>query len=155
MKAVILAGGEGTRMRPLTDDLHKSMLTLLNRPLMEFIVDYLREEGIAEVIFALSYRPQDISDYFGDGHKFGLKISYVVETSPLGTAGAVRNASRFLDERPFFVLNGDIFCRINLRLMLKRHIQNGAAASIALKQVENPSAYGLVKTDGQRLHHRK
>lgn len=149
MKAVILAGGEGTRIRPLTKNLHKAMLPLLNRPLMEFILDYLRGEGITEVIFALSYRPQDVSDYFGDGHKFGLKISYVLETTPLGTAGAVKNASHYFDDQPFCVLNGDIFYRIKLRLMLEKHVQNKAAASIALTRVEDPRAYGLVKTNGE------
>lgn len=132
-------------MRPLTKNLHKTMLPLLNRPLMEFTLDYLRKEGITEVIFALSYRPQDVSDYFGDGHKFGLKISYVLETTPLGTAGAVKNASRYLDGQPFCVLNGDIFYRINLRKMLQEHLHKRAVASIALNWVEDPRAYGLVK----------
>lgn len=149
MKAVILAGGEGTRMRPLTKNLHKAMLPLLNRPIMEFILDYLKGEGITEVIIALSYRPQDVSDYFGDGQKFGLKISYVLETTPLGTSGAVKNASSYLDEQPFCVLNGDIFYRINLRRMLEKHLQNKAVASIALTRVEDPRAYGLVKMDGK------
>lgn len=149
MKAVILAGGEGTRIRPLTRNLHKAMLPLLNHPLMEFILDYLGGEGITEVIFALRYRPQDIYDYFGDGHKFGLKIFYVLEATPLGTAGAVKNARQYLDEQPFYVLNGDIYYRINLPLMLEKHIQNKAAASIALTRVEDPRAYGLVKMNGE------
>lgn len=136
-------------MRPLTNNLHKAMLPLLNRPLMEFILDFLKVEGVTEVIFALSYRPQDVSAYFGDGQKFGLQITYVLESSPLGTAGAVKNASPYLDDEPFCVLNGDIFYRINLRLMLEKHTSTGAVASIALHWVKDPRAYGLVKMDSR------
>lgn len=132
-------------MRPLTRNLHKAMLPVLNRPLTEFILDHLKAEGINEIIFALNYRPQDLRNYFGDGQEFGLKIYYVMETTPLGTAGAIKNASKHLDGEPFCVLNGDIFYRINLRLMLEQHLRTQAVASIALTRVKDPRAYGLIK----------
>lgn len=146
MKAVILVGGEGTRLRPLTCNTVKAMVPVLNRPFMEHMLGYLRSFGIKEVVLALCYLPNVINDYFGDGSNMGMKLYYVVEEQPLGTAGAVKNAEAFLNDR-FLVLNGDIYCQINIEEMLEIHIKRGAVASIALTPVDDPTRYGVVEMD--------
>lgn len=148
MKAVILVGGEGTRLRPLTCNIHKCMAPVLNRPFLEHIINYLREYGADDIILALCHLPQSIENYFGDGSQFEVKLTCVMEDSPLGTAGAVKNAERYL-EGPFLVLNGDVFTDIDLGEMLSLHRERGAKATIALTPVEDPSAYGVVETDAQ------
>ena len=148
MKAVILVGGEGTRMRPLTYTIPKAMLPVLNQPFLEHFFRYLKRHGVDEIILAVGYLPERIQTYFGDGSSFGLKLTYVVEDSPLGTAGGVKNAERYLDDL-FFVFNGDIFTDIDLREMMSFHREKKAKVSIALTPVEDPSFYGVVETDAQ------
>ena len=148
MKAVILAGGRGTRLRPLSCNRNKVMTPLLNRPLLEHILDYLKKHNINDFIFTLGYLPGQIQSYFGDGSKFGMKISYLVEDFPLGSAGAVKNAERFLDDT-FIVFNGDIFTDIDLTAMVNLHCQKKAIASIALTPVDDPTPYGVVETDSE------
>lgn len=145
IKAVILAGGEGTRLQPLTLHTHKGMVPILNRPFLEHALDHLRNHGIREVILALCHLHHQIVDYFGDGSAFGVKLHYVVEESPLGTAGAVRNTAHLLDNT-FLVLNGDIYTDLDLKSLLAFHREQGALATIALTQVEDPSPYGVVET---------
>lgn len=147
MKAVILVGGEGTRLRPLTFHIHKTMAPVLNEPFLEHMIYYLKEYGVDDIILALCYLPQSIKDYFGDGSSFGVKLTYVLEESPLGTAGAVKNAERYLADGPFLVFNGDVFTEIDLGAMSSLHRERGAKATIALTPVEDPSAYGVVETD--------
>lgn len=146
MKAVILVGGEGTRLRPLTYGMPKTMVPILNRPFLEHMLRYMKSHRIDDVVLALCYLPDHIRDYFGDGSDFGVKLTYVVETSPLGTAGAVKNVAQHLDET-FFVFNGDVFTDLNLTEMLKTHIEKSAAATIALTPVDDPSMYGVVESD--------
>ena len=146
MKAVILVGGEGTRLRPLTYTITKSMVPVLGKPFLEHVLLWLKENGVDEVILTLHYLPRSIMDYFGDGERVGIRLRYVMEDKPLGTAGAVKNAQSFLDDT-FFVLNGDIFTRMNLRDMLSFHKNKGAKITIALTPVDNPQAFGLVLTD--------
>ncbi|MFC2017847.1 sugar phosphate nucleotidyltransferase [Chloroflexota bacterium] len=148
MEAVILVGGEGTRLRPLTYHIHKTMAPVLNEPFLEHMIYYLKEYGVDDIILALCYLPQSIKDYFGDGSRFGVKLTYVLEDSPLGTAGAVKNAERYL-QGTFLVFNGDVFTGIDLGAMLSFHRERGAKATIALTPVEDPSAYGVVETDAQ------
>lgn len=148
MKGVILVGGEGTRMRPLTCNTAKAMLPVLNQPFLGHMIRYLREGGINDIIFALCYLPDNIKRYFGDGSQFGVKLTYVVEESPLGTAGGVKNAAAYLDDL-FFVFNGDIVTDIDLRAMLSFHRRRKAKATIALTPVEDPSHYGVVETNAQ------
>jgi len=150
MKAVILVGGEGTRLRPLTCNMPKAMVPVMNKPFLEHVVQYLKEHGIREIILALSCLPDPIQNYFGDGCKYGVNITYQIESSPLGTAGAVKNAEAFLDG-PFFVLNGDILTDIDLTTMMKRHREIRAKASIALTPVDNPTTYGVVETDAESM----
>ena len=146
MKAVILVGGEGTRLRPLTCTTPKSMVPIMNRPFLEHMIEYLKGHAIDEIILTLCYLPHHIRDYFGDGSRFGVRLSYVMEECPLGTAGAVKNVAQHLDE-PFFVFNGDVFTDLDLTAMLDFHRTREAKVSIALTPVEDPTIYGVVETD--------
>jgi NDP-sugar pyrophosphorylase family protein len=145
LKAVLLVGGLGTRLRPLTNERPKSIVPVLNKPVLEHTIAYLKHYGIRDIVITLNYLPEVIEEYFGDGTEFGVKLTYFMEEEPRGTAGAVKNAESYLDG-PFFVLNGDIFTDLNLSDMLAFHRKRKAAATIALIQVENPSAYGVVET---------
>lgn len=147
MKAVILVGGEGTRLRPLTCNTPKPMLPLVNRPLLEHVVAYLRRYGIDDIVLSMCYKPDVIRGHFGGGAPFGAHLAYEVEQEPLGTAGAVKNAERHLGSETFFVFNGDIITDLDLGAMLDFHRSRGSKATIALTPVEDPTAYGLVETD--------
>jgi mannose-1-phosphate guanylyltransferase len=149
LTAVILVGGPGTRLRPLTDDRPKSLVPVLNRPLMEHTVAYLKGFGIEDIILTLSYLPDAIREVFGDGRRYGVRVVYCLEKEPLGTAGAVKNTEAYLDNT-FFVLNGDIFTDLDLSEMLAFHRQNKAAATISLSWVDDPSAFGVVETDDRQ-----
>jgi NDP-sugar pyrophosphorylase family protein len=146
MKAVILAGGEGTRLRPLTLSTPKPVAPVVDRPFLRHQLDLLAGAGIREVVFSVAYRPERIEAVFGDGSSLGMRIRYAVEDSPLGTGGAVRNALELLDQRTV-VLNGDVLTDVDLAAVVARHQQAGASATILLTPVANPAAYGLVETD--------
>lgn len=146
MKAVILVGGEGTRLRPLTWRRPKAIVPILNRPFLEYLVGYLKEHGITEVILAMGYLPDPIQDCLGDGSKLGVRLHYVVEDSPMGTSGAVKNAESLLDET-FLVFNGDIITEIDLTDMIRLHLEGKVSVSIALTPVDNPTIYGVIETD--------
>ena len=149
MKAVILVGGYGTRLRPLTYSKCKAMMPVLNKPFLEHVFYYLRRHQVDEIVLAMGYLPDQIQQYFGDGSSFHVKLSYVVENIPLGTAGAVKNGEEHLDDEAFFVFNGDIFTDIDLSAMLDLHRQRMAKATIALTPVEDVSQFGVVETDPQ------
>jgi mannose-1-phosphate guanylyltransferase len=149
-KAVLLVGGMGTRLRPLTNDRPKSIVPVLNRPVLEHTIAYLKQYGIHDIIITLNYLPEIIEDYFGDGSKFGVNLAYFMEQQPRGTAGAVKNAESYLDNT-FFVLNGDIFTDLDLREMYTFHRKNKAQATIALTHVDNPTAFGVVDTETDGL----
>jgi len=150
MKAVILVGGEGTRLRPLTCNITKAMVPILNRPFLEYLIRYLKEHSITDIILAMNYLPDRIQSYFGDGAELGVHLTYLIEEQPLGTAGAVKNAEAFLDE-PFFVLNGDILTGIDLTAMMSLHREIKPKASIALTPVDNPTIYGVVESDAKGM----
>lgn len=153
MKAIILAGGEATRLRPLTCNIPKAMVPVLNRPFLEHLINYLKKHKIVDVILAMGQPSEQIQNYFGDGSGFDVRLTYSVEDFPLGTAGAVRNAEKLLDEC-FVVLNGDIFTALDLTAMVNFHCEKKPIATIALTPVENPTIYGVVETDGQsRVRH--
>src|SRR4051794_7167945 len=120
MKAVIMAGGEGTRLRPLTSNAPKPMLPLVNRPMMEHVIDLLVRHGIDEIVVTVAFMANAIRTYFGDGSEFGVKIFYATEETPLGTAGSVRNAMEHLDER-FLVISGDVLTDIDLGAIIDAH----------------------------------
>ncbi len=149
MKAVILAGGAGTRLRPLSITRPKPMVRLLDKPLLEHIVVLLRENGFDEILITLQYLPQMIRDYFGDGADWGVSIEYRAEGKPLGTAGCVRACSDFIGGEPVLIISGDAACTINLNAFYGRHMNAGGEASILLKQCLEPLEYGLVVTDGE------
>ena len=143
--AVVLVGGQGTRLRPLTDTRPKPMVPLVDRPFVEHQIDHLARHGVRRIVFSCGYRPSALRDHFGDGARFGVHIDYVVDPVPLGTAGAVGNAAPLLGDGPTLVLNGDILTDLDLRAMLARHAESGAEGTVALTPVENPSAFGLVR----------
>ncbi|MBN2840232.1 MAG: nucleotidyltransferase family protein, partial [Coriobacteriia bacterium] len=147
MKAVVMAGGEGTRLRPLTSNQPKPMVPIVGKPCMEHILELARRHGIEDVIVTVAFLPQPIRSYFGDGSSIGMNIEYSVEESPLGTAGSVRLASGRLNDT-FLVISGDALCDFDLTKLIEFHRDRGAAATIALKSVENPLEFGIVVTDG-------
>ncbi len=149
MKAVILVGGKGTRLRPITYVNPKPMLPLVNRPFMHHFISWLKSHGIEDIIFSMGYLPSIFKQYFGNGSKFGVDITYVVESRPLGTCGAVKNAQKHLDGQAFMVFNGDILTSLDLTAMAAYHKQKQSDITIALTPVEDPTAYGLVPTDAQ------
>jgi mannose-1-phosphate guanylyltransferase/phosphomannomutase len=148
MKAVVMAGGEGTRLRPLTSNQPKPMVSIVGKPCMEHILELLREHGLTDVIVTVAFLPQAIRSYFGEGDTLGMNVGYSVEESPLGTAGSVRLAARQLDET-FLVISGDALCDLDLTKLIEFHKERGAAVTIGLKSVENPLEFGIVVTDDE------
>jgi len=148
LTAVILVGGPGTRLQPLTNDRPKSVLPVLNRPFLEHFIAYLKHFGVENIILTLSYMPDIIREYLGDGSRYGVRLTYCLEEEPLGTAGAVKNAEAYIDGT-FFVLNGDVFSDMNLGDMLAFHRERKAQATISLSWVDDPSAFGVVETDDE------
>jgi len=144
LKAVILAGGEGTRLRPITNMNPKPMLPLVNKPFMENFILWLRSHRIKDIIFSTGYLPEIFKDYFGEGGDFGLNLTYIKEEKPLGTCGGVKNLESYLKGRRFMVFNGDILSSLNLTDMIAFHKKKKADITIALTPVEDPSYYGLV-----------
>src|SRR5215470_5125871 len=146
MQALILAGGKGTRLRPLTMHTPKPIVPIANRPFLLYQLELLRRADIRDVILSLSYQPQKIEDRLGDGTDYDVRISYTVETSPLGTAGAYRHAAGLIRETTV-VLNGDVLTDLNLNEVIRIHKERNATATIVLVPVANPTAYGLVETE--------
>src|SRR5205823_8417703 len=146
VKAVVMAGGEGTRLRPLTSNQPKPMVPIVGKPCMEHILELLREHGLTDVIVTVAFLPQAIRGYFGTGESLGMEIGYSVEESPLGTAGSVRHAASRLEET-FLVISGDALCDVDLGALIAFHQERGAAVTIGLKSVENPLEFGIVVTD--------
>ena len=147
MKAVIMAGGEGTRLRPITSLRPKPMVPIVNQPVMEHIIGLVKHHGIDEIVATLAFMPRAIQDYFGAGEEWGVEISYAVEESPLGTAGSVKNARHLLDtEEPFLVISGDAITDIDLSEVVRFHKESGGAVTIALKRVPDPLDFGVVVT---------
>ena len=145
MKAVIMAGGEGTRLRPQTSNLPKPMLPLVGRPMMEHIVSLLRRHDVTDIVVTVAFLPNAIRSYFGDGSELGVRMVYATEETPLGTAGSVRNARDELDER-FLVISGDVLTDIDLTAVVEFHEKSGALATLALCAVDNPLEFGIVIT---------
>jgi mannose-1-phosphate guanylyltransferase/phosphomannomutase len=146
MKAVVMAGGEGTRLRPLTSNQPKPMVPIVGKPCMEHIVELLRKHDFEDVIVTVAFLPQAIRSYFGNGEALGVNVEYSVEETPLGTAGSVRLAADQLDDT-FLVISGDALCDFDLAKLVKFHKKRGAAVTIGLKSVENPLEFGIVVTD--------
>jgi len=146
MKAVIMAGGFGTRLRPLTLNMPKPMVPLGGIPVMEHLVKLLKKHNISDITALLYFQADQIQNHFSDGSKWGVNINYVMAEADFGTAGSVKNAQKFLDER-FVIISGDVATDIDLTAAIKFHINNKALASMVLSRVENPLAYGVVIVD--------
>lgn len=146
MKAVIMAGGKGTRLRPLTSNQPKPMISIVNKPCMEHIVNLLKHHGFEEIVTTLGFMPEVIEDYFGDGSEWGVKIEHSIEEEPMGTAGSVKLAEDKLTER-FVVVSGDALTDANLGKAVEFHEKNGAEATLVLQQVDDPSEFGIVVVD--------
>jgi mannose-1-phosphate guanylyltransferase len=144
MQALILAGGEGTRLRPLTSTLPKPVVPLVGRPFITYMLDWLRGHGVDEAILSCGFMAEGVRAVLGDGASLGISLRYVEEPRPLGTGGALKFAERLLEER-FFMLNGDILTDIDLSQQMRQHERTGARVTLALIGVEDPSAYGLVR----------
>ncbi|MCG3212170.1 MAG: Glucose-1-phosphate adenylyltransferase [Anaerolineae bacterium] len=143
MKAVVMAGGAGSRLRPLTIQRPKPMIPIVNKPVMGHILDLLKKHDITEVVVTVQYLADFIQDYFGDGSSIGMKIHYSVEETPLGTAGSVKNAQEFLDDT-FLVISGDALTNFNLTKLHDYHKNANTLATLALYNVSNPVEYGVI-----------
>lgn len=145
IEAVILVGGEGRRLRPLTDTRPKPMMALVDRPFVAHQLDLLRRFGVRDVIFSCGYRPEALQGHFGDGGRVGMRLRYVVDPIPLGTAGAVKNAEPLLAGERTLVLNGDVLTDLDISALVVRHEASGVSGTLALTPVDDPSRYGLVR----------
>lgn len=146
LQAVVMAGGFGTRLRPLTEELPKPMLPVGERPLLELIIEQLREADICRVNITTHYKPEKITDYFGDGQKFGVELNYVNENMPLGTAGALGLMEMPLE--PLLVINGDILTQVDFRAMQAYHRTHQADLTVAVRQYDFQVPYGVLECDG-------
>jgi mannose-1-phosphate guanylyltransferase len=151
VQAIVLVGGEGTRLRPLTSDVPKPALTLVDRPFLAYVIEWLGAHGVSEVVLACGFLPDVLRDALaGEEERAGVAITYVAEPEPLGTAGAIRFAAEALGERledRFLALNGDVLTDLDLGALLGAHAESEAEATIALYAVEDSAAYGLVRRD--------
>ena len=157
MKAVVMAGGEGSRLRPLTIGRPKPMVPIVNKPVMQHILELLKRHGFTDIVVTLQYMADYIQDYFGNGQTYGVKLQYAIEEAPLGTAGSVRNASAYLDGTdPILVISGDALTDFDLPRIVQWHRQRQALATMVLYRVPNPLEYGVIVTDDEgrvtRLH---
>ncbi len=150
MKAILLAGGQGSRLRPLTLHTPKPIVPIFDRPFLRYQIELLKQvPAIDEVVLSLNYQPRRIEEVFGDGSDLGVQLRYVVEPQPLGTGGAIKFAAGSRPTGPVVVLNGDVLTSVDLPAVIALHRARQARATIVLTPVENPSAYGLVKTDAE------
>jgi mannose-1-phosphate guanylyltransferase len=145
MQAVIIAGGKGTRLAPLTYRTPKPMLPLLDRPFLTWMIDRCRAVGITDILMNIQYQASQIQDYFGDGSAFGVKIRYVIEDTPLDTAGAMKLAEPYYTGEPLVVFNADILTDLDLKALIQAHRDTNADATLTLTRVADPTAFGLVE----------
>jgi dTDP-glucose pyrophosphorylase/CBS domain-containing protein len=149
LQAMVMAGGYGRRLRPLTEDTPKPMLPVGDRPLMELIIDQLREVGIRRVYVSTHYKEDKITSYFGDGEQFGVNIDYVTEDSPLGTAGALSRIET--PDEPVLIINGDILTQVNIQAMLAYHNEHRADLTVAARRYDFPVPYGVLECKGSSV----
>lgn len=147
MKGIIIAGGAGTRLRPLTYTRPKPLIPVVNRPFLEYQVALLKRHGIDEIIFCTNYMADKIANHFGDGSAFGVSMRYAIEDQPLGTAGAIRNAQSIAGRDTVVVLNGDVLTDFDIASIVRFHKEKSALVTLTLKEVPSPSPYGVILTD--------
>jgi len=152
MKAIILAGGLGTRLRPLTDATPKPLLLIKGKPIMQHAIENLRKHGIKDIILGISFYADKIKDYFGDGSEFGVNISYSIEDEPLGTGGAVKQAADGIEES-FILMWGDNLSDVNIKGLLEVHERNDALITMALTPREDVENFGVAKLNGEMIEH--
>jgi mannose-1-phosphate guanylyltransferase/phosphomannomutase len=149
-KAIVMAGGQGSRLWPLTFSRPKPLVPIANRPVMAYILEWLRRHGVSDVLVTLHYRADHIRRAFGDGHSFDLSLSYRVEEAPLGTAGSVRAAADWIGNEPFLIVSGDVLTDLDLEALCRQHHETGSWLTLGVKPVADPSEYGIVALDDQR-----
>ena len=149
-KAFILAGGKGTRLRPFTYEMPKPLIPIQGRPLLEHTIMILREQDVRDIIISLGYKGEKVKEYFGNGSRFGVNITYVEESEPLGTGGPLLLARPYLNE-PFFMINGDNLFDIDLQDIYRFHLKNNDMITIALTTVSDPSSYGVAEMKGAKI----
>lgn len=147
----ILAGGKGIKMRPFTYEMPKPMIPVRNRPILEHIIDLLREFNIRDIIISIDYLGEKIREYFGDGSKFGVRITYVEGKEPVGTAAPLLMARNFLANNPFLMIHGDVLADIDLLDLIDFHESHKGLMTMSLTSVEDPSAYGAVRLRGNKI----
>lgn len=150
MKAIILVGGQATRLRPLTDTLPKAMIELQGKTVLEHVIDLFKRHELRDITLSVGYLKEKIIEYFGDGQKFGVRIEYIKEEEPLGTAGPLHLLKERFQE-PFVVCNGDELKDIDIDSMLDFHKKNQSHATLALLEVDDPSMYGVARLDGEKI----
>jgi len=150
MKAIILAGGLGNRLRPLTDKTPKPLLPINGKPILEHAIINFKKYGIVEIILSVGYRAELIKEYFGDGSKFGVNITYCIEEEPLGTGGAIKKASAGLNET-FIAINGDNVANFNWTEIIRSHRENNARVTLTLFPVEDVTKFGIARLEGNEL----
>jgi mannose-1-phosphate guanylyltransferase len=146
MQALILAGGEGTRLRPLTSTIPKPVVPLVDRPFVAYMLDWLGAHGIEDVVMSCGHLASGVRNVLGDGSAFGIRLRYMEEPRPLGTGGALKLAEPMLDDR-FLMLNGDVLTDLDITAQIAQHEGTGAVATLALTPVDDPTNYGLVRTE--------
>ncbi len=151
INVVLMLGGEGKRLQPLTQDLPKPMLSVGGKPLLETILENMVEQGFTEFFFSVNYKADIIRDYFGDGKKFGANITYVLEEKKMGTAGSLSLLPELAQKRPLVVMNGDLLTNINFQNLLDFHYQNHALATMCVREYQYQIPYGIIKNEGIRL----
>lgn len=147
MKAIILAGGTGTRLHPISLGIPKPMTTLVNKPLMEHIIKLLKDNGLTDICLTLRYLPASVTDYFGDGSSWGVSLTWHIEKTPLGTAGGVKACEDFIGTDDFLIISGDAACHLDLKNLISAHYEKKSEVTIALYRSDKPLEYGLVMTD--------
>jgi mannose-1-phosphate guanylyltransferase/phosphomannomutase len=147
MKAVVMAGGEGTRLRPLTSNRPKPLVPVLNKPIAQHIIEHLKAAGVTEIVVTLYYLAEEIQKYFGDGSDLGVNLIYSIEDTPLGTAGSVKKAEQYLDDDTFIIVSGDALTDIDIPKALAFHRENKSEATLVLQHVPNPLEFGVVMTE--------
>jgi len=150
-QAIILAGGQGVRLRPLTYEIPKALIPVRGRPLVEYTIDLLKEAGIHDIIFAIGHLGNKIREQIGDGTRLGVKVTYSEEKRLLGTARAIQNAKHLLKDKPFMVINGDVLAKINLVDLIEFHDQSKSLGTIAVSSVRNTEGFGIVFLRGGKI----
>lgn len=150
-KAYILAATRGEKVKSLTSGLPKTMLKIKGKPVLQYIIEELKENNIRDIIILIGYKEEKIKEYFGDGKKFGVKITYIVSHKKFGTSNALLKAKKYLSDESFLLLYGDTLAHVDLRDLLAFHEEKNSAATLALTSVQNPEGYGVVKLRGSKI----